>query len=137
MLSFDIGEEEFKKLVSGIEKPGLIQLLAKVDSKCSRSCSPLDLYQILKKSGCSESSGYSYLLESVEKQASKARYSFVGNSPDSLLTINDRKLSLELLNPNASDFFEEIVSKVKKVFSAGTGEEVEEVTKENENKNKN
>ena len=53
MLSFDIGEEEFKKLVSGLEKPGLIQLLAKVDSNFSRSCSPLDLYQILKKSGCS------------------------------------------------------------------------------------
>ncbi len=142
MLSFDIGEEEFKKLVSGLEKPGLIQLLAKVDSNFSRSCSPLDLYQILKKSGCSGGSGYSYLLESVEKQASKARYSFVGNSPDSLLTINDRKLSLELLNPNASDFFEEIVSKVKKVCSAGTGEEVEEVEevakeKEKENKNKN
>ena len=79
MLSFDIGEEEFKKLVSGLEKPGLIQLLAKVDSNFSRSCSPLDLYQILKKSGCSGGSGYSYLLESVEKQASKARYSLVGN----------------------------------------------------------
>jgi anthranilate synthase component 1 len=30
MLSFDIGEEEFKKLVSGLEKPGLVQLLAKL-----------------------------------------------------------------------------------------------------------
>jgi anthranilate synthase component 1 len=120
MLSFDIGEEEFKKLVSGLEKPSLVQLLAKIDSTYSYACSPLELYQALKSSG---TSGYSYLLESVEKQASKARYSFVGSDPDSLLTINDRKLSLELLNPKASAFFEEIVTKVKEISAAGVREE--------------
>jgi len=119
MLSFDIGKEEFKKLVSGLEKPVLVQLLAKIDSTYSSACSPLELYQALKNSG---TSGYSYLLESVEKQASKARYSFVGNNPDALLTINDRKLSLELLNPKASAFFEEIVSKAKGVYAPATGE---------------
>ncbi|HOW14597.1 anthranilate synthase component I [Methanosarcina sp.] len=119
MLSFDIGEEEFKKLVSGLEKPGLVQLLAKIDLAYSPACSPLELYQALKNSG---TSAYSYLLESVEKQASKARYSFVGNDPDALLTINDRKLSLELLNPKASALFEEIVSRAKETCTPDTGE---------------
>ena len=126
MLSFDIGEEEFKKLVSGLEKPCLIQLLARVNSGYSNACSPLELYQALKNSG---TSGYSYLLESVEKQASKARYSFVGNDPDALLAINDRKLSFELLNPKAEAFFEEIVSKAKEVCA----DEIEAGDKENEN----
>jgi anthranilate synthase component 1 len=121
MLSFDIGEEEFKKLVSGLEKPALIQLLAKIDSAYSPACSPLELYQALKNSG---TSAYSYLLESVEKQASKARYSFVGNDPDALLTINDRKLSLELLNPKASAFFEEICAKIEKACGPETTEKV-------------
>lgn len=130
MLSFDIGEEEFKKLVSGLEKPCLIQFLAKIDSAYPPSCSALELYNTLKISG---TSGYSYLLESVEKQASKARYSFVGSDPDALLTINDRKLSLELLNPKASAFFEEIVSKAKEVCGPGTGEteDTEKESKEN------
>jgi anthranilate synthase component 1 len=126
MLSFDIGEEEFKKLVSGLEKPGLVQLLARVNSGYSNACSPLELYQALKNSG---TSGYSYLLESVEKQASKARYSFVGNDPDALLAINDRKLSLELLNPKAEAFFDEIVSKAKEVCA----DEREARNEENEN----
>lgn len=128
MLSFDIGKEEFKKLVSGLEKPVLVQLLAKIDSIYSPACSPLELYQALKNTGTSD---YSYLLESVEKQASKARYSFVGNDPDALLTINDRKLSLELLNPKASAFFEEIVSRAKKTCI----QEIEE-TNDGENVNK-
>lgn len=118
MLSFDVGKEEFKKLVSGLKKPALFQLLAKIDSTNSPA-SPLELYQALKNSGVS---GYSYLLESVEKQASKARYSFVGNDPDALLTINDRKLSLELLDPKASAFFEEIVSRAKEAFGPAKGE---------------
>ncbi|WP_410510199.1 anthranilate synthase component I [Methanosarcina hadiensis] len=119
MLSFDIGKEEFKKLVSGLEKPALVQLLAKIDSSYSPGCSPLELYQALKNSG---TSGYSYLLESVEKQASKARYSFVGNDPDAMLTINNRKLSLELLNSKASAFFEEIVSRANGTCMQEIGE---------------
>jgi anthranilate synthase component 1 len=126
MLSFDIGEEEFKKLVSGLEKPALIQLLAKIDSTYSPACSPLELYQALKNSG---TSAYSYLLESVEKQASKARYSFVGNDPDALLTINDRKLSLELLNPKASAFFEEIYAKIETACGPETTENVKKAGK--------
>ena len=90
MLSFDLGKEEFVELASGIQQPCLIQLLARVDEG-SPACSPLELYFALKNSG---TSGYSYMLESVEKQASRARYSFVGNDPDAVLTINDRKISL-------------------------------------------
>lgn len=133
MLSFDIGKEEFKKLVSGLEKPVLVQLLAKIDFTYSPACSPLELYQTLKNSGAS---GYSYLLESVEKQASKARYSFVGNDPDALLTINNRKFSLELLNPKASTFFEEIVSRVNEACMSETVEayDRESVNKKSEKK---
>jgi anthranilate synthase component I len=109
MLSFDLGKEEFIELASGIKQPCLIQLLARVDEG-SPACSPLELYFALRSSG---TSGYSYMLESVEKQASKARYSFVGNDPDAVLTINDRKISLELLNPKASTLFEVISSKIE------------------------
>jgi anthranilate synthase component 1 len=109
MLSFDLGKEEFEELASGIKQPGLIQLLARVDTG-SPACSPLELYRTLRASG---TSGYSYLLESVEKQASKARYSFVGNDPDAVLKISDRKISLELLNPKASALFEVIRSKLE------------------------
>lgn len=109
MLSFDLGKEEFEELASGIKQPGLIQLLARVDTG-SPACSPLELYRALRTS---ETSGYSYLLESVEKQASKARYSFVGNDPDAVLKISDRKISLELLNPKASALFEVIRSKIE------------------------
>ncbi len=110
MLSFDLGKEEFVELASGIKQPCLIQLLARVDEG-SPACSPLELYRALRTSG---TSGYSYMLESVEKQASKARYSFVGNDPDAVLTINDRKISLELLNPKAYTLFEVIRSKIEK-----------------------
>jgi anthranilate synthase component I len=109
MLSFDLGKEEFEELASGIKQPGLIQLLARVDTG-SPACSPLELYRTLRASG---TSGYSYLLESVEKQASKARYSFVGNDPDAVLKISDRKISLELLNPKASALYEVIRSKIE------------------------
>lgn len=123
MLSFDLGKEEFKELVSGLKKPGLVQLLAKVDFGCYTVCSPLELYRALRGSG---TAGYSYLLESVEKQANKARYSFVGNDPDALLTISNRKLSLELLNPKACAFFKEIVAKAEEVCGAETEEKTGE-----------
>ena len=67
MLSFDLGKEEFKELASGVSQPGFIQLLARVDTV---TCSPLELYRTLRASG---TSGYSYLLESVEKQPGKLR----------------------------------------------------------------
>ena len=108
MLSFDLGKDEFMELVSGLEKPGLVQLFAKVDTDGSPACSPLELYGALRASG---TTGYSYLLESVEKQESRARYSFVGNDPDAVLKISDRKISLELLNPKASALFETICVK--------------------------
>lgn len=98
MLSFDLGKEEFKELASGICQPGFIQLLARIDTI---TCSPLELYRTLRASG---TSSYLYLLESVEKQASRARYSFVGSDPDAVIEISNRKISLELLNPNASPF---------------------------------
>ncbi|MDD3874788.1 MAG: hypothetical protein PHE01_11545, partial [Methanosarcina sp.] len=129
MLSFDLGKEEFKELASGICQPGFIQLLARIDTI---TCSPLELYRILRASG---TSGYSYLLESVEKQASRARYSFVGSDPDAVIEIRDRKISLELLNPNASPFFEEVRSKIEEACGPETvvqeNPEKENLKKEN------
>ncbi len=124
MLSFDLGKEEFKELASGISQPGFIQLLARIDTV---TCSPLELYRTLRASG---TSGYSYLLESVEKQETRARYSFVGNDPDAVVRIGDRKISLELLNPNALPFFEEIRSKIKETCGHET---IEEENPEKEN----
>jgi anthranilate synthase component 1 len=116
MLSFDLGKEEFENLVSGIKQPCFIQLLARVDTG-SMTCSPLNLYSVLRASGTSR---YSYLLESVEKQAIKARYSFVGNDPDAVLKINDQKISIELLNPKASAFFGIIRSKIESSYGPET-----------------
>lgn len=116
MLSFDLRKEEFEELASGISQPGFIQLLARVDTG-SPTCSPLELYRALRNSG---TSGYSYLLESVEKQESRARYSFIGSDPDVVLKISDRTISIELLNPKASDLFESICSKIEEVCGPET-----------------
>jgi anthranilate synthase component 1 len=132
MLSFDLGKEEFLELVSGLEKPGLVQLFAKVEAGCSPSCSPLELYGALRVSG---TTGYSYLLESVEKQESRARYSFVGNDPDAVLKISDRKISLELLNPKASPLFEAICAKMEEVCGPETAEKEKEAKKIEAKKN--
>ncbi|MDD3248164.1 MAG: anthranilate synthase component I [Methanosarcina sp.] len=126
MLSFDLGKDEFLELVSGLEKPGLVQLFAKVGTDCFPACSPLELYGALRVSG---TTGYSYLLESVEKQESRARYSFVGNDPDAVLKISDRKISLELLNPKASPLFEAICAKMEEVCGPETAENEKEVKK--------
>ncbi len=126
MLSFDLGKDEFLELVSGLEKPGLVQLFAKVDTDCSAACSPLELYGALRVSG---TTGYSYLLESVEKQESRARYSFVGNDPDAVLKISDRKIFLELLNPKASPLFEAICAKMEEVCGPETAENEKEAEK--------
>jgi len=122
MLSFDPGKEEFEKLVSGLEKPVLVQLLAKVDSARVRNCTPLQLYRTLRSLQSAGSRGYSYLLESVEKEKTKARYSFVGSDPDAVLTITDREMSVELLNPEASGLFEQVrkeITEVCKPLEAG------------------
>ncbi|WP_440955559.1 anthranilate synthase component I [Methanosarcina sp. Mfa9] len=126
MFSFDLGKEEFEKLVSGLEKPAIVQLLAKVDSARVRNLTPLQLYRTLKriqdagqqgteKQGKDQSADkgegcpcYSYMLESVEKEKTKARYSFVGSDPDAVLTIKDREISVELLKKEASSLFEQV-----------------------------
>ncbi|MGB9927921.1 MAG: anthranilate synthase component I [Methanosarcina sp.] len=114
MLSFDIDKEAFIKLTFGLKNPCLIQLLARVDPKCF-TCSPLELYNNLRNAENSGPIHYSYLLESVEKQAARARYSFVGNNPDCLVKISDRIVSLRLLNPKASALFKTIRCKLEEV----------------------
>ncbi len=81
-MKFDIDEKEFIRLAE--EKPAIIQLLAKVET----ACSPLELYSSLDKK-CA------YLLESVEKEKKHARFSFVGAEPDAVVTIKNRRLTLD------------------------------------------
>jgi len=92
MLSFDLEKKDFVKLARRLKKPGFIQLLANPKSKCS----PLGLYRRLQKTK-SKTCNCSYLLESVEKAESKARYSFVGNEADAVLSIKGKELSLTYL----------------------------------------
>ncbi len=145
MFSFDLGKEEFEKLVSGLEKPVIVQLLAKVDSTRVRDLTPLQLYRTLKRTqdagqqgtgkqetgqgkarsankgdGCP---GYSYLLESVEKEKTKARYSFVGSDPDAVLTIKDREITVELLKRETSGLFEQVRREITEACEALKAEE--------------
>ncbi len=140
MFSFDLGKEEFEELVSGLEKPVIVQLLAKVDSARIRNLTPLQLYRILKRTqdaGQQETaqgkvqssdkdtgfSGYSYLLESVEKEKTKARYSFVGSDPDAVLTIKDREITVELLKRETSGLFEQVRREITEACEALEAEE--------------
>src|SRR3990170_3693859 len=81
-MKFDISEKKFQSLAE--EKPVMIQLMAKVNI----ACSPLGLYSSLDKK-CT------YLLESVEKEKRHARFSFVGADPDAVVTIKNRKVTLD------------------------------------------
>ncbi len=99
-MKFDISEKEFQRLAE--EKPVIIQLMAKVKA----ACSPLDLYASLDKK-CA------YLLESVEKEKRHARFSFVGTEPDAMVTIKNRKVTLDYTNrTNLMGFIEASLSKV-------------------------
>ncbi len=84
-ISFDIDKSEFAGMVKDAGASVLVQLMAKVSTKCS----PLQLYSTL------QNAGFSYMLESVEKEKRHARFSFVGSDPDVVVTIKDRILTLE------------------------------------------
>ena len=99
-MKFDINEKEFICLAG--EKPVIIQLMAEVKT----SCTPLDLYASLDKK-CA------YLLESVEKEKRHARFSFVGAQPDAVVTVKDRRVSLDYPERTGLiDFIESSLSKV-------------------------
>lgn len=103
-MKFDISEMEFISLAE--EKPAIIQLMAEVKT----SCTPLDLYASLDKK-CA------YLLESVEKEKRHARFSFVGTQPDAVITIKDRRVSLDYTA--RTDLIEFIESSLSKVCDFG------------------
>ena len=99
-MEFDITEDEFIKLAQ--EKPVIIQLMAKVNTKCS----PLDLYASLEDS-CT------YLLESVEKEKRHARFSFVGSDPDAVFTVKNRQITLDYKHSTSlTGFIESSLSRV-------------------------
>lgn len=81
-MKFEIGEQEFIRLAE--ERPVIVQLMAKIKTKCS----PLELYASFGKK-------YTYLLESVEKEKRHARFSFVGADPDAVVTIKNRSVKLD------------------------------------------
>ncbi len=87
-MNFDISKEEFLRLAQ--EKPVMIQLMAKLKTNCS----PLEVYASLNKK-------YSYLLESVEKEQRHARFSFVGAEPDAIVTVKNRKVTLDYPHNNS------------------------------------
>lgn len=101
MVEFDLSKEEFIALVEDSPKPAIVQLMAKVDNVCN----PLQLYATL------QNAGYSYLLESVEKEKKHARYSFVGSEPEMAVAIQDRFLTIEC--QQTSELTKYIYEKVK------------------------
>ena len=103
-MKFDISEKEFISLAE--EKPVIIQLMAEVKT----SCTPLDLYASLDKK-CA------YLLESVEKEKRHARFSFVGAQPDAVVTVKNRRVSLDY--PERTGLIEFIESSLSKVCDFG------------------
>ena len=70
------------------KKNGLVQIATLLDTKLV----PSEVYAILKSH---DSTGYSYLLESVEKEKRHARFSFVGANPLAVITIKNRKIVIE------------------------------------------
>ncbi len=103
-MEFDIDEKEFISLAK--ERPAMIQLMASVKT----SCTPLDLYASLDKK-CA------YLLESVEKEKRHARFSFVGAEPDAVVTVKDRRVSLDY--PERTGMIEFIESSLSRVCDFG------------------
>ncbi|MDO8728181.1 MAG: anthranilate synthase component I [Candidatus Methanoperedens sp.] len=99
-MKFDISEKEFIRLAE--DKPVIIQLMAEVKT----TCTPLDLYASLDKK-CA------YLLESVEKEKRHARFSFVGAQPDAVVTVKDRRVTLDYpTRTGLIDFIESSLSKI-------------------------
>lgn len=95
MLQFDLNKEEFISLIKKSNKPAIVQIIAKVEIKCS----PLQLYATL------QNAAYSYLLESVEKEKKHARFSFVGSEPEVVVAIKDHYITLDCqMNSNLSKF---------------------------------
>jgi anthranilate synthase component 1 len=101
MVDFDLSKEEFIALVEDSPKPAIVQLMAKVDNVCN----PLQLYATL------QNAGYSYLLESVEKEKKHARYSFVGSDPEIVVAIQNRHITIEC--QQTSELTKYIYGKVK------------------------
>jgi len=99
-MKFDVGKAEFMHLAE--DRPAIIQLKAIVKADCS----PLGLYASLDKH-CA------YLLESVEKEKKHARFSFVGADPDAIVTIKNRKVSLDYFHrTNLIGLIESSLSKI-------------------------
>ncbi len=81
-----LSKNEFLNKIN--KKNGLVQIATLLDTKLT----PSKIYAILKSH---DSTGYSYLLESVEKEKRHARFSFVGASPLAVITIKNRKLVID------------------------------------------
>ncbi|RZB31109.1 MAG: anthranilate synthase component I, partial [Desulfobacteraceae bacterium Eth-SRB1] len=96
------------------KKNGLVQVATLLDTKLV----PSEVYAILKSH---DSTGYSYLLESVEKEKRHARFSFVGASPLAVITIKNRKIVINFFIKTA------VIDDVK----ANVGQVCEKITYSN------
>lgn len=113
---FQISKEQF------IEKGQNNPCMVKLALTRPIDCTPLDLYTRLK-------GNYKYLLESAEKEAQHARFSFVGANPDAVMQINGRDLSLRYTT--YTPLIAHIHSRLKRVCDAtDTGSAIEGRLKE-------
>ena len=80
-IKFQISKEQF--IEKGQENPCMVKLAVTLPIDCT----PLDLYTRLK-------GNHKFLLESAEKEAQHARFSFVGSNPDAVMQVKGRNISL-------------------------------------------
>lgn len=88
----------------------------------SIDCTPLDLYARLK-------GNHKFLLESAEKEAQHARFSFVGSNPDAVMQVKGRNMSLRYTT--YTPLIAHIHSRLKRVCDVtDTGSAIEGCLKE-------
>ncbi|MHC1569531.1 MAG: anthranilate synthase component I [Candidatus Syntropharchaeales archaeon] len=83
---FNLSLKEVRAVASASEKPFMLELYTGIKADTT----PLKVYTALS---CEY--GNRYLLESVEKEKKRARFSFLGANPKCILTLNERKIRIE------------------------------------------
>ncbi|MDY7082864.1 MAG: anthranilate synthase component I [Halobacteria archaeon] len=104
-VKFNLSRDEFVETVNSEDGKTVVRLTAPLDTEIDADVNikPLEAYSALRN-------GYSFLLESAEKDVSAfkqvkndsahdtgARYSFVGFDPDAVVRVRDRKVKIEEL----------------------------------------
>lgn len=87
-MGFTLSKNELSNKIGAVQGSKLVQIVVPFNTNLS----PLQVYAVLKSY---DSSGYSYLLESVEKEERHARFSFVGSNPLGVVTVKNRELRID------------------------------------------